>query len=65
LAEVSILHYSPEEAARALNQLWPRVQDWWSREAVQAAREEFVRQFALASPDWVGDWRRELQAIWQ
>lgn len=56
LHDTGILHYCPDNAAKALNTLWPHIDDWWLKEEIQIARKKFVKQYAFSSLDWVQEW---------
>ncbi len=60
LCDASILYYSPIEAARAMNGLWPNIEGWWMTEKVQQARWKFVDQYALNAPDWASVWSEQI-----
>ena len=61
LHEAGILHYSPESAARKIAEIFVNPRGWWSDPLLQKARRQFVTQFARTSPNWMEEWRRELQ----
>ena len=46
LRDVGVLHYSPDEAAEQVEQVWDGIADWWNSRAVQEAREEFCKSYA-------------------
>lgn len=61
-----ILFDGPREAARKINDIWPRIRDWWNESEVRPARENFARQFARTSKTWRREWttfvRNQLRA---
>jgi len=60
LNKAGILHYSPEEAGKTVNTLWPQIEDWWLNKEVQQARKKFAERFALHSPQWLYKWSTRL-----
>lgn len=60
LERVGILHYEPEAAAAHAAEVWPRVEEWWRSNEVQAARRQWCRAYARTSRVWPLDWLRGL-----
>jgi putative transferase (TIGR04331 family) len=63
LRRVGIFHDSPESAARQLNSVYPRIEDWWQQADLQQARRDFCGHFARASKDWMREWLRMLRTV--
>lgn len=61
LRRAGILLGSPEEAAEAVSRIQGDPAAWWKGAEVQAARERFVRRFALGREDWLECWSRALE----
>jgi putative transferase (TIGR04331 family) len=57
LRSCGILHYTPESAARKLNQIYDDPQEWWHQPEVQEARGAFCEQYARTSPNWLEEWK--------
>jgi putative transferase (TIGR04331 family) len=49
LADVGIIHFSPESVANKVNEVWEDVDGWWSNKLVQKARKEFCDRYARLS----------------
>ena len=49
LSDVGILHNSPEEAAKKINELWDNIDIWWNEPDLQAIRREFCNKFIYTS----------------
>jgi putative transferase (TIGR04331 family) len=60
LRDAGILYHDPAAAAAAVNQKWPKLQEWWKQPEVQQARDQFVSQYAYHSADWEREWCRFL-----
>lgn len=60
LRDVGILYHSPFDAAKAVNHLWPKVEEWWMKREIQEARQKFVNQYALNAPDWASVWKEQI-----
>jgi putative transferase (TIGR04331 family) len=60
LRDSGILHHTPQEAANAVNCIWPRVEDWWVQSEIQLARQRFVNRYALHSSGWIQKWCKAL-----
>lgn len=63
LHAVGILHYSPESAAKMVNEVYDNVDDWWNKQERQAARLEFCDHFARNSPNAIEEWINEFKKI--
>ncbi|WP_256714657.1 hypothetical protein, partial [Leptospira weilii] len=46
LEEVGIFHTSPESAALHMVQIWERLEEWWTEDKVQSAREKFCSSYS-------------------
>jgi putative transferase (TIGR04331 family) len=60
LLTAGVLHYTPESAARKLNEIYGTPGKWWSGADVQRARSIFCEGLARTSPDWLPQWIEEL-----
>ena len=58
LVDAGVLHLSGESAALHVNEIENDVGAWWQRDDVQAARENFAKQFANFSTDWKLIWQK-------
>ena len=56
LEEAEILFYTPEDAARKVNDVSTNVDQWWHSDSVQMARKKFCEQYARSSDDWAHEW---------
>lgn len=61
LRDAGILYYSPEEAAKKVNEIRSDVSSWWSGRNVQEAKNEFNKVYAYTSENWIKEWARELK----
>jgi putative transferase (TIGR04331 family) len=59
-----IWHPTPEEAAAAVERMWPDVRGYWQSARVQSARLRWCEQFALsAGADFNAQWARALRTL--
>lgn len=63
LLEAGILFYTPEEAARKVNNVAHNVDEWWFSDEVQSARKKFCYRYAATSSDWELEWREFLLGV--
>ena len=56
LSEVGILHKSPEEAAKKVNEVFMDPLTWWNEPKVQKAKDIFCDRFAATSKNWCREW---------
>ncbi len=56
LVDAEILFYTPEDAARKVNDVFANVDQWWHSDSVQMVRNKFCEQYARSSCDWVHEW---------
>lgn len=63
LADVGILHDTPEAAANMLNKIFDDPWEWWSKDNVQAARKKFSDEFSKVSDNWLQDYVKSLLLI--
>ncbi len=56
LRETGVLHYSPEDAARKVNEVRSQPMDWWRQPDVRRAVASFRRQFAHTEADTTAAW---------
>ena len=63
LRKAGILHKSPEDAAKKVNEIWHDPISWWYQPEVQESKNEFCRQFALTSKSWHKEWGEFLKNI--
>jgi len=60
LKEAGILYLSPVDAARAVNRIWPNVDEWWNEKHRQTALRLFASHFAFSAGDWIEKWNDQL-----
>lgn len=63
LRAAGILHDNAESAAAKVNEIFHNPLSWWQQSEVQAAKDEFCRQFAYTSKSWLNIWRNELSHL--
>jgi len=63
LQAVGILHYSPESAAKMVNEVYDNVDDWWNDRERQLARLDFCDHYAKNSPNAIDEWTNEFRKI--
>ena len=63
MVRVGIFHNSPESAARKVNEICQDPMPWWLSPEVQEAKNRFCDRFALTSPTWLPEWKKELCRI--
>ena len=63
LRAAGILHRSPEDAAKKINEISEYPLSWWRQPDIQEARTEFCDRFALAREDWADEWVRTLKSL--
>lgn len=63
LVEVGIIHFTPESAAKKVNEIWPTIDDWWRRDEVQIARKEFCEKYARGSKHPARDLKKILLRV--
>ena len=63
LEEVKILHYSPKTAAMHLDSIYNDINNWWQKENVQKAKNNFVERYAKSNKNWADDWAKEFTKI--
>ncbi len=66
LAAVGILHPDAASAALHINRVWDNIPDWWTADAVQAARKRWLAAFALCGegPDLAPVSPARLAGLW-
>ena len=60
---VGILHYSPESAAKKVNEIYYNIDDWWNEAERQTARLDFCDHYAKNSPTAIDEWTNEIRRI--
>jgi putative transferase (TIGR04331 family) len=55
LEDVGILHYSPKDAAFAINKIQNDINGWWFSSKVQRARKDFCDTFAKTPTSFIDD----------
>ena len=60
LADVGIIHLSPESIAKKINDVWKDVDQWWSQTNVQKARKEFCELYAKTTHNPLSELKRIL-----
>lgn len=63
LRRVGILHDTPESAAAKVNEIYKDPYAWWNQAEIQEAKDEFCRQFARTSENWLKEWKIELHNL--
>lgn len=63
LRAAGILYDTPEDAAHAVNNIYPDVARWWNDPARQSAREQFCEHFAHTVPNSVDLWAHEFNTL--
>ena len=63
LEKVNILHYSPNSAARHLNNVYDDVDSWWQSRELQEKRRAFVDRYARCEQNWMQEWVGEFNMI--
>ena len=63
LEDAEILFYTPEKAARKVNDVSNNIDEWWFSEQVQSARKQFCQRFAGVSTDWEHEWSKFLLTL--
>ena len=63
LCRVGILHYTPESAAKKVNEICNDPLSWWQQSGIQQAKDNFCRRFAHTSNDWLRQWKSELKRL--
>jgi len=63
LHRVGILHYTPESAAKKVNEICDDPISWWQQPQIQQVKDKFCHQFARTSNDWLRQWKNELKEL--
>ena len=63
LHSAGILHYTPESAARKVNEIYKDPLEWWHLPEIQNAKDYFCKRFAYIGKDWLDEWRSELMTF--
>jgi len=63
LHDAGILHYSPESAAKKVNDIFHDPMSWWMLDNVQRAKNIFCERFALTDNKWINFWKEELKRV--
>jgi putative transferase (TIGR04331 family) len=63
LVDVGIIHFSPESAAKKINQIWDDVDTWWRCTTVQIAREQFCNEYARSTDTPIRTLRRIIKSV--
>lgn len=63
LHRVGILHYTPESAAKKVNEIYSDTLGWWNQPEIQKVRAEYCRRFSRTSKNWKEEWKKELLDI--
>ncbi|MDP9263656.1 MAG: LIC12162 family protein [Acidobacteriota bacterium] len=63
LRRAGILYHSPEEAAAAVQAVYPDVEGWWNEPSRQEARRVFCDRFARTSSRAVQEWMAEFRRV--
>ena len=60
LVNAGIIHFTPESAAKKVNEIWDDVENWWKSPKIQNARKEFIFYYARTSDTPIRDLKRLL-----
>ncbi|NVK73371.1 MAG: hypothetical protein HWE24_07825 [Oceanospirillaceae bacterium] len=63
LKSVGILHDNAISAAKKVNDISEAPGEWWNKPNVQKIKDEFCKQYALKSDDWLEQWVVELETM--
>lgn len=63
LEKAGIFIRDPVEAARKINELDGKIDQWWSSDTVQAARRAWCAENAIVGKNWIGAWVRSLVTL--
>jgi putative transferase (TIGR04331 family) len=63
LEKVKILHFSPEAAAKHLNNIYGNIKLWWESKNVQEARTKFIEKYARCRKNWCEEWVQEFERL--
>ena len=63
LKSVSILHDSPEEAAKTLNKVYDSIEIWWNNPHRQYVKNKFCENFAKESVNFNNHWFNEIKLL--
>jgi len=63
LHRAGILHYTPQSAAKKVNEICDDPLSWWRQPEIQEAKNEFCYQFAHTSSNWLREWKSELKTV--
>ncbi len=63
LCDVDIFHKTPESAAKHLNKVYEKIDDWWDNRDLQMARQNFVDRYAFCPEDGLDRWITELTGL--
>ena len=63
LRSVGILHDSPENAAKMVNEIYSNPCTWWNQPEIQIIIKKFCEKFAYVGDDWINEWKTELQSL--
>ena len=63
LHDAGILHYSPESAAKKVNDIFDDPMSWWMSDNIQRAKNIFCGRFALTADKWINIWEEKLKGI--
>jgi putative transferase (TIGR04331 family) len=61
LVEAGIIHFTPESAAKKVNEVWGEVDTWWEQSNVQEARKKFCDRYARVSKSPVSELRQTIR----
>lgn len=63
LEQAGIWYASPQAAARQVNRIWNKAQEWRDSSPVAFARKLFCEHQALRSPDAIAEWAKLLKTL--
>ena len=63
LESMKIVFYDGKSAAKHVNAVYDKLNDWWFSDGVQRARARFVDKYASTSKNWINIWINELFSV--
>lgn len=63
LEKVGILHWSGEDAAEHINNIYNDLDNWWLSREVQKVRNGFVSKYARCNKNWPKEWADEFNRV--
>lgn len=63
LVESGILHYTPESAAKKLEEIYSDPHEWWFQKKIQDIKNRFCKQFAYTDKKGLKNWKTEILSV--